>query len=119
MGLTWSLGNYSLYLDGTLIQSGDGFGPPTPITGGGTFHVGQRLLHDGTYDITKSFEGKLSQVNIWDEIMTADEIKSISKSCYNNVGTILDWSTVVDKTHGAVYKTHLGFWTTLRNGKKT
>jgi hypothetical protein len=118
MAFTWSLGNYSAYLDGALIHTGNGLGSPIPITGGGTFHIGQKLRNDGTYYGSKSFQGKLSQFNVWNEILTSDEIKSMSKSCYNNVGNVLDWSTVVDAAHGAVNKEKPGDCEALRNSKE-
>ena len=120
MAYTWSLQDYSVYFDGILTHTGSGLGLPNPIKGGGTFHVGQRFNDDGTYDAEKSFQGKLSQLNVWNEILTADEIKSMSKSCYNNVGTIMDWSSLADAAHGAVYKTNnLGDCKTLRKSKET
>ncbi|XP_028409788.1 uncharacterized protein LOC114532472 [Dendronephthya gigantea] len=115
VGITWSLGEYVLYIDGTLIESGEGLGPTTPVTAGGKFHIGQRYKSERSFDETKSFAGKLTQLNMWDKIFTEDEIKSTSGSCINDVGTILDWSTVVSKAHGAVFKESLGLCRTLRD----
>ena len=85
---------------------------------GGEIVIGQVPESDGQFDPVRSFGGKLSQLNVWDEIITADEIKSISKSCYNNVGTLLDWSTVVDKTHGNVDKEEPNSCKALRQSKQ-
>jgi hypothetical protein len=71
---------------------------------GGEFIIGQLRDSNGNFNQSTSFGGKLTQLNVWNEILTADEIESISKSCYNNVGTILDWSKVINhEAHGAVY----------------
>lgn len=117
VGITWSLGQYALYIDGALIESGNGLGPTTSLTAGGKFHIGQRYMANGNYDQKRAFAGKLTQLNVWDKILTEDEIKSTTGSCINNVGTILDWSTVVSKAHGAVSKEVLGLCRTLRDGK--
>ena len=105
MGVTWSLGNYAIYLDGISVYSGDGFGEATPLAGAGEFHIGQVPdSSTGDFDLEKSFGGNLSQLNVWNEILTADQISSTSKSCFNEVGNLFNWSTVVEKKHGAVYK---------------
>jgi hypothetical protein len=87
------------------VYSGDGFGKATPLAGAGEFHIGQVPdSSTGDFDLEKSFGGNLSQLNVWNEILTADQINSTSKSCFNEVGNLFDWSTVVEKKHGAVYK---------------
>ena len=117
VSVTWSLGTYVLYLDGALISSGDNFGASEALKAGGVFYIGQKYLSDGTFDDKRSFHGRLSQLNIWSEVLSADTIKSTSETCYNNVGTILDWSSVVDRINGDIFTEPLMYCVPLRNSK--
>ncbi|XP_028398842.1 sushi, von Willebrand factor type A, EGF and pentraxin domain-containing protein 1-like [Dendronephthya gigantea] len=64
LGVSWSrLGNYTIFLDSTLVYSGDGLGSNVPLKSGGAFVVGQKLgSSDGNSE--SSFSGKLSAVNV-------------------------------------------------------
>ena len=117
MGVAWSLGKYSIYLDGVSVYSGNDLGTDTPVQAGGKFVIGQGSIGDDSFLSERSFRGKVSQVNLWDEILTAEEIQWISKSCYNNVGTILDWSSVLENTHGNAHKEDPNSCQSLRQSK--
>ena len=117
VGVTWSLGKYDIYLDGVSVYSGNDLGTSAPLQAGGKFAIGQLIKSGGSFFEDRSFRGKFSQVNVWDEILTAEEIKSISKSCYNDVGTILAWPTVLDNTHGNVHKEDPNSCRSLRQSK--
>ena len=119
VGVTWSLGKYAVYLDGILVYSGDRLGSATPLKAGGEFIIGQLPDSSGNFDSSKSFKGKLTQLNVWNVMLSGDEIRSASKSCYNDVGTILKWNTVLDETHGAIHSEILNSCKALRQSKYT
>ena len=121
MGVTWSLGQYSIYLDGTLVYSGNGLGKAMPLKANGLFVIGQKLTStSGTFDESKSFSGNLSQVNIWnyDFLSAADvDIQLISQSCSNAVGNIINWSALRERASEMVVKEQARSCKPLRNSK--
>ena len=121
MGIIWFLGQYSIYLDGTLVYSGSGLGPGTPLRANGVFAIGQNLSStNGTFYSGNSFSGKLSQVNMWDYdyISTSGvNMTLISQSCSNIVGNIINWSALQDLARGNVVKEQPRSCKPLRNSK--
>ena len=121
MGITWSLGHYSIYLDGTLVYSGSGLGPGTPLRANGVFAIGQKLSNtSGTFHSGNSFSGKLSQVNMWDyDFISTPGVNMtlISQSCSNIVGNIINWSALQDLVRGNVVKEQPRSCKPLRNSK--
>ena len=121
MGVTWSLDQYSIYLDGTLVYSGSGLGSGKPLRPNGVFAIGQGLLStNGTFHSSNSFSGKLSQVNVWnyDFISTPGvNMTLISQSCSNPVGNIINWSALQDLASGLVVKEQSRSCMPLRNSK--
>ncbi|CAB3983413.1 Hypothetical predicted protein, partial [Paramuricea clavata] len=119
VGITWSLGQYSIYLDGTLVYTGSGLGPGTPLRANGVFAIGQRLLStSGNFHSGNSFSGKLSQVNMWDYdyISTSGvNMKLISQSCSNIEGNVINWSALQDLARGNVVKEQPRSCKPLRN----
>ena len=112
MGVTWSthdvgsLDQYSIYLDGTLVYSGKDSGSNMSLKANGVFTIGQKLLStNGTVDCDNSFSGKLSQINVWNyDVVSKDNVsmKLLSQNCCNNVGNVINWSTVLNKASEAV-----------------
>ena len=121
MGVTWFLGQYSIYLDGTLVYSGSGLGPGKPLRANGVFAIGQKLSStSGTFYSGNSFSGKLSQVNMWDyDFISTPGVNMtlISQSCSNPVGNIINWSALQDLARGKVVKEQPRSCKPLRNSK--
>ena len=120
--LAWSLGQYPIYLDGTLIYSGVARGRntplPLPLKANGVFAIGQKLLStDGTFDLDYSFTGKLSQVNVWNGYVDIARMASVSQSCLNHVGNIINWSSLRGRASKAVVKEQRSSCRPLRNSK--
>ncbi|XP_028416200.1 sushi, von Willebrand factor type A, EGF and pentraxin domain-containing protein 1-like [Dendronephthya gigantea] len=94
VAVTWSLGIYSVSLDGILVYSGDGLSSGKP------------LKNDGVFVIESSFSGKLSQLNVWSDLKsaTADlDINSTTQSCLTDeVGNVINWRSLKDSYHGCV-----------------
>ena len=121
MGIIWFLGQYSIYLDGTLVYSGSGLGPGTPLRANGVFAIGQNLSStNGTFYSGNSFSGKLSQVNMWDyDYISTPGVNMtlISQSCSNPVGNIINWSALQHRARGNVVKEQPRSCKPLRNSK--
>lgn len=109
VGVTWSLGIYDVSLDDTLVYSGDNLGS------------GQPLKANGIFVIESSFSGKLSQLNVWSDVLSAAtylDIKSITQSCLNDeVGDVISWSSLQDSHGGIVVKEQISSCKPLRKSK--
>ncbi|XP_028408473.1 uncharacterized protein LOC114531032 isoform X2 [Dendronephthya gigantea] len=108
VGASWSLGKYAIFLDGTLVYTGDGLGLGVPLKAGGVFVIGQKLESAGETP-NGSFSGKLSQLNVWSEFLTVSpddvEINSTNRRCSSNqVGNIFIWNSFKDTKSDKVVK---------------
>ncbi|XP_028398844.1 sushi, von Willebrand factor type A, EGF and pentraxin domain-containing protein 1-like [Dendronephthya gigantea] len=105
LGVSWSrLGNYTIFLDSTLVYSGDDLGSNVSLKSGGAFVVGQKLgSSDGN---SERFSGKLSQLNVWSRFMSPDaaEMKLKNQSCLNKeaLGNVFTWSSLKDNCNSMV-----------------
>ena len=82
IALSWdnSNGDWRLYVDGVVTDSGTGLNQNGTLNGSSTmgelvFGQDQDTL-DGGYDPTDVFSGTLYDARIWNEVRTADEIQS-------------------------------------------
>ena len=46
----------------------------------------------GDFDITQCFIGMLTNVNVWDHVLSPAEIEKMSKSCLSGEGNVYKWS---------------------------
>ncbi|XP_028397351.1 sushi, von Willebrand factor type A, EGF and pentraxin domain-containing protein 1-like isoform X2 [Dendronephthya gigantea] len=99
VGVSWYLGKYAFFLDGTLVYRGDDFGSSLPLKAGGVFVVGQKLKSTNGTSNHSSFV-KLSQLNVWSEfISTAADVenKFTNQNCLNiEFGDVINWSSLKD-----------------------
>jgi len=51
----------------------------------------------GGYTVGESYQGSLTNVNIWDRALTEQELSALTKSCLTGEGNLLKWSQVMDK----------------------
>ena len=49
----------------------------------------------GGFVSSKSFQGSLTNVNVWSYFSTASTIKNLSKSCLSGVGNVYKWSDFI------------------------
>lgn len=68
-------GAWKCYKDGDLEEDGADFKSSHVIAEGGSLVLGDR------FDADQSFQGMLSNVNIWNQVLTAQQIKEMSKLC--------------------------------------
>ncbi|XP_078697559.1 uncharacterized protein LOC144925444 [Branchiostoma floridae x Branchiostoma belcheri] len=89
---TWrsSDGAWQLYADGVLIASGSGFDVGGRVRRGGTWILGQDQDEvGGGFQAHQSFIGELSEVNLWDRVLSPAEIGA--ECSYH--GNVIDWDT--------------------------
>ncbi|XP_019645823.1 PREDICTED: uncharacterized protein LOC109486433 [Branchiostoma belcheri] len=89
---TWrsSDGAWQLYADGVLTDSGSGFRVGGRVRTGGTWILGQdQDVVGGGFDADQSFIGELSEVNLWDRVLSPAEIAA---DCSYH-GNVIDWDT--------------------------
>jgi len=82
--LSWerSEGSWKFYKDGDLDEEGDNFKKGHQITQGGTLVLGQEQdAVGGGFESSQSFQGMLSHVNLWDNVLPGVQIQEMSKSC--------------------------------------
>ncbi|XP_078678988.1 uncharacterized protein LOC144914705 isoform X3 [Branchiostoma floridae x Branchiostoma belcheri] len=89
---TWrsSDGAWQLYADGVLTDSGSGFNVGGSVRTGGTWILGQdQDVVGGRFEAHQSFIGELSEVNLWDRVLSPAEIAA---DCSYH-GNVIDWDT--------------------------
>ena len=79
-----------------MKQEGTSFKRGHTITQGGTLVLGQEQGSvGGDFDASKSFQGMLSSVNVWDRVLATSQIKEMSQSCLpdkRNEGNVYKWT---------------------------
>ncbi|XP_064199793.1 sushi, von Willebrand factor type A, EGF and pentraxin domain-containing protein 1 isoform X1 [Anguilla rostrata] len=110
IGVTWRSrdGDWKVYIDGGLSDGGKGLSVGTTIPGGGALVLGQDQDQRGEgFNPVESFVGSISQLNIWDRVLTAQQIKSLATSCPKDIsrGNVLAWSDFLTGVIGRVKTT--------------
>ena len=94
-------GELQFYKDGALLKHSKGLHTGHKIRGGGSLMLGQEQDLTGL-DATQSFQGSLTNVNVWSYVLPAYAIKSLSKSCLSGEGDVYKWSDFRDGIKGGV-----------------
>ncbi|XP_029433333.1 neuronal pentraxin-2 [Rhinatrema bivittatum] len=92
--VTWTTrdGLWEAYQDGEKQGSGDNLAPWHPVKPGGILILGQEQDSvGGRFDATQAFVGEISQFNIWDRILKAEDIMKIANCSTNMPGNIVPW----------------------------
>ncbi|PFX20123.1 Neuronal pentraxin-2 [Stylophora pistillata] len=95
-------GSCNFYMNGSLLKSDLDFATGHVIPCSGIFILGQELDEFGWSFEEKSFFGQMYGVNMWERLLTAEEIISIYKNCTLAVGNFLKWSDFILGLHGNV-----------------
>ncbi|XP_038657825.1 serum amyloid P-component-like [Scyliorhinus canicula] len=67
----------------------------TTVRGGGSVILGQEQDSvGGRFDSEQSFVGEITDVHVWDRVLTAGAIRAVSQGCYSAGGNIIDWATI-------------------------
>ncbi|CAN0493792.1 unnamed protein product [Rangifer tarandus platyrhynchus] len=92
--VTWTTrdGMWEAFQDGEKLGTGENLAPWHPIKPGGILILGQEQdTVGGRFDATQAFVGELSQFNIWDRVLRAQEIINIANCSTNMPGNIIPW----------------------------
>ncbi|XP_053550382.1 neuronal pentraxin-2 [Bombina bombina] len=92
--ITWTTrdGMWEAFLDGEKHGTGDNLAPWHPIKPGGILILGQEQdTVGGRFDATQAFVGELSQFNIWDRVLKAEDIVNIANCSANMPGNVIPW----------------------------
>ena len=120
MGAWWSLGEYAIFLDSTLVYRGSHLGAKVPLKACGVFVIGQKLQStNGTFN--SPFSGKLSQLNVLRDFgkSAADlDWEFTNKICSNNAtGNVINWGSLHHSYSGMVVKEQPSLCKSLRKSK--
>ena len=73
------------------------------IRGGGGLVLGQdQDSVGGGFELANSFIGEMTGVNIWDHVITDQEITRMSRSCLTGVGNVYQWRDFKAHLKGSV-----------------
>ncbi|XP_078607888.1 uncharacterized protein LOC144879900 [Branchiostoma floridae x Branchiostoma japonicum] len=94
--VTWrsSDGAWQVYADGARRNSGTGLRVGGRVRSGGTFILAQdQDTVGGGFAANQAFSGELSQVNLWDRVLSAAEVGADWAAFCNHHGNVIDWAT--------------------------
>ena len=104
---TWrnSDGRWKSYKDGAMVKTGTGFKTGYTIQGGGSLTLGQEQDKvGGGFQASQSFQGMLTNVNVWFYALPDPAIRDMSKCCRAGEGSVYMW---VDFIYGIIGKPRL------------
>ncbi|MBZ3871168.1 Sushi, von Willebrand factor type A, EGF and pentraxin domain-containing protein 1 [Sciurus carolinensis] len=107
IAITWTSagGAWKVYIDGKLSDSGTGLSVGTAIPGGGALVLGQEQDIKGEgFSPAESFVGSISQLNLWDYVLSPQQVKSLANSCPEELsrGNVLAWPDFLSGIVGKV-----------------
>lgn len=103
--VTWSAinGLVHIYVDGSLEKSATGIGQGIPVAAGGVLVLGQdQDSIEGGFQATQAWKGDISEVQLWDDHLTADDIFDLFKCKFDQDGNIISWKEVKMKVYAGV-----------------
>ena len=84
-----------MYVDGQL--KGQGVKNAGRVIGKGAIVLGQEQdSYKGGFQSTQSLKGNLTSVNMWDKVLTAQEISDLAKSFRSGEGNIIKWADLLN-----------------------
>ncbi|KAM8746660.1 sushi, von Willebrand factor type A, EGF and pentraxin domain-containing protein 1 isoform 1-T1 [Acanthopagrus schlegelii] len=109
IGVSWRSwdGDWRIYINGKPSDGGKGLSVGTTIPGGGALVLGQDQDQRGEgFNPVESFVGSISQLNIWDRVLTPQQIKVLASSCpashVTHRGNVLAWPDFLTGVVGRV-----------------
>ncbi|KAK1890334.1 Sushi von Willebrand factor type A EGF and pentraxin domain containing protein 1, partial [Dissostichus eleginoides] len=109
IGVSWRSwdGDWRIYINGKPSDGGKGLSVGTTIPGGGALVLGQDQDQRGEgFNPVESFVGSMSQLNIWDRVLTPQQIKVLSSNCpashVSHRGNVLAWPDFLSGVVGRV-----------------
>ncbi|XP_078575446.1 sushi, von Willebrand factor type A, EGF and pentraxin domain-containing protein 1-like isoform X3 [Branchiostoma floridae x Branchiostoma japonicum] len=106
--VTWTSegGVWRIYKNGFLVDMGQGLGTDRVIPGGGAFVLGQEQdSRGGDFHAPESFIGQMSLLQLWDYVLSEDNVFAMATTCQKNVGNVRAWPDFLPGIVGRVKKT--------------
>ena len=96
-----------MYLDGALRKIGSAFQRNTLVSGNGLLVLGQKqTTFGGGFIKANSFQGKITQVNIWSRFLSNNIIRELAQHCIKgSTGEVLAWRQLRHKFQGKTMAT--------------
>uniref|UniRef100_A0AAY4CTR2 Sushi, von Willebrand factor type A, EGF and pentraxin domain-containing protein 1 n=1 Tax=Denticeps clupeoides TaxID=299321 RepID=A0AAY4CTR2_9TELE len=107
IGVSWRSedGDWRVYIDGNPTDGGKNLSIGTTIPGGGALVLGQDQDQRGEgFNPVESFVGSLSQLNIWDHVLSSQQIRALASSCPDDLarGNVFAWPDFLEGVTGRV-----------------
>ncbi|KAK3722627.1 hypothetical protein QZH41_002387 [Actinostola sp. cb2023] len=108
LAVTWtnSDGVFNVYVDGSLKYGSDAIhkGATIDSTKGGLVLGQDQDAYLGRYNANQSFQGNLTSVNMWDRVLTSDDILKLAKRCPSGSGegNLVRWADLVPRKSDSV-----------------
>ncbi|GFR67138.1 sushi, von Willebrand factor type A, EGF and pentraxin domain containing 1, mRNA protein, partial [Elysia marginata] len=102
---TWSsaLGDWKAYGDGIVMDQNTDLSKGRSIPGQGVFIVGQEQDSlGGGFSPAETFVGSMTHLNIYDRILTLQEVEELRFKCDYSTGNVLSWMSVQEHLHGNI-----------------
>lgn len=89
-------GEWKLYKDGKMVKTGTGFKKGYVIEAEGSLVLGQEQdIPGGKFQEIQSFQGSLTNVNVWSHVLPESTIKELSGCCRAGEGNVYMWSDFI------------------------
>ena len=102
---TWenTNGTYKAYKDGKLEDQGADFLKGYIVRAGGIVVLGQdQDSFGGGFSTNDAFVGELTEVNMWDRVLSEGDIAAQFENCSIPHGSVLAWPVFKDVVYGQV-----------------
>ena len=82
-------GKWSFYKDGKVLNSGAGLSTDKAIAGGGVLSLAQKTPRP---TLAVRFVGRINDLNIWNKVLSAEEMGAMLKCGESAAGNVKSWS---------------------------
>lgn len=93
-------GSWKFYIDGNMTDQGTNLGKGRVITPGGLLMLGQEQDSlGGGFSRSQSFQGMLSNFNIWNVTLSSEHVRKMSQKCIIDEASndrVFQWQDFVD-----------------------
>ena len=104
LAITWNNdgGILEFIVDGVLRSSRENIQSDQVIAGSGTLVIGQLQRAEGEFEAQKGFYGQISQLNIWDTVLSPEMLVLQAKYPGTDHGNVVAWETIKDHVSSSV-----------------
>lgn len=93
-------GLWKFYKDGRVKEQGGGLKTGHVIRSGGSLVLGIEQDPPGVFEPGQFFRGMMTNLNVWDHVLSAEEIEISSKSCLSGEGNVVRWTDLIRGRRG-------------------